>query len=1617
MKRKSLLIFLLTAVSATTVVAAAGCAKKHQHTYTWQSDAAMHRSECECGDKKDEGAHIDVLNNATSAEGADGKCDVCGRENYAVTFDVKGHGTAPEAQIVYSGGKAVKPSDLTDESGEYLFGGWFKDTECTVPFDFDATVSAAVTVYAKWEKDNRPVVTFNLKGHGKTPESQKLEVGGTATKPEDPEIDGWFFRGWHTDEECTTPFDFNTPVTSNITLYAKWEKDERRIVTFDTQGIGVAPERQKIEEGEKAVEPEPPAESGYTFGGWYSNSSCTYAFDFDKPVTGHVTVYAKWTVEVSFDMGGHGTAPDTQTVRVGTRAKAPTEPEANGFYFGGWYTDAELTQWFEFSDTITKATTLYAKWVYAYTKLEIGAASGEAFGNEQELKYAFKAATAGRYKLSLGIGASAKCRFTTDLDGEGVYFGAGCDAEEKYFDMTAGQIIVVTLCRGADVSDTAKINITVEVSLDEPLPAGWEDGEYTNGVKSLVINSTERTIEWNGTICPFTYIGGRKNEICFTYNETAMTGKLTAPNTFEIAGVSYMKVVPQRPVTLEEMSGTYKPADAAVGGVNILYIYPNGNGLVNDTTKYVLNSGGASFNAAKNMLMYGDPLTIYPILDDNDTVCGVRVIYGGGTAAEYTRTGEAPDEVPETLPLDLYVEYLGEIYSYKRTGTNFQYFNGSSATMTAYNKAENKYSLKIYVSRQGYKYFDLTLVGEGDNLSIEVRTNVVVDVIKVNGKDQEVIEYRLVDTLTKYVPVIHDFPADGAEQTLAAADFKKGYYYYRVLKTSGYLFSSNQKGLQIYYNLTESNLQNTANLVVFGETVQLTAGTIIGVAYPSSKPESVGFKVEEVIVYGTEENPYEAQFWPVNMTVANNKTYYAEFTAPADGRYRIITRNKGTSEMSKLMLYCEISGGCVDADGNPVANGNYFFNGAAWFYAGVRMENYAAFKAKFAADGDPLVQLTAGQKITIKLSIKTGVTAATIEIKDANAPEPTELTLVNGAGSITESGSYKYTKAFAEDVIGLTFEGGADFTVRCMGEAYTGKRLTLTATQLSAGFDIELAEGGTVDYTLEYAEGTQNKPLEVGIGVTDVDYLDDKPVWIKVTAPADNDLLFTLDTVYASGITFGFCYEYKGVKYGYTMSGTLCTPLSLTAIRLAAGESTVIKVYCSRDYSDYTSNPIIPVRVSIDNTPDFTENAETLNFVEGKTNNGVRPFDVSTVVSGSKNLHIADTDGNRLTIKAGKLFYIWLETGMIAAKRISSTEYRINWNAAKNFYFGIVSDEEQTISFHYEYRAGAVNNPLKIVTVNGEYTSDLSSSDTYFVFEKAGTYMVTAGGMVMLNDSTLELNTVFTANAGDIIICSSLRDTTKFTVKLTVAEELIGKYNYTDGEAKLLDLTAFAVDFGDGAYTLVAIDGDVYTYEKATGVTVELTLGETMLFGDKALTKRVVFTEAQAGSYTGTATVDDAVHKLQLSLKTDGTVTFVAGNQSFDALAEATEGGFVFTCNNETITLTFDASGNAVLDSAVFGEGIVLEQFFVYRGVITTENADKLEMTIELNGSLTKGKFSYNNLSALGDSHGCEITITENNGTYSYVDDNNWIKGTFTIEGNVLNLQAEGYGSGPLNKV
>ena len=51
-----------------------------------------------------------------------------------------------------------------------------------------------------------------------------MKDGETATKPADPTRTGFTFKGWYSDAGLTSAFNFNTAITKDTTLYAKWEK-------------------------------------------------------------------------------------------------------------------------------------------------------------------------------------------------------------------------------------------------------------------------------------------------------------------------------------------------------------------------------------------------------------------------------------------------------------------------------------------------------------------------------------------------------------------------------------------------------------------------------------------------------------------------------------------------------------------------------------------------------------------------------------------------------------------------------------------------------------------------------------------------------------------------------------------------------------------------------------------------------------------------------------------------------------------------------------------------------------------------------------------------------------------------------------------------------------------------------------------------------------------------------------------------------------------------------------------------------------------------------------------------------------------------------------------------
>ena len=212
-------------------------------------------------------------------------------EEYTVTFNAYGGFPTPDEQHVKSGEKAVLPVEPTLKG--YTFAFWYlgEDEQNATAYDFNTPVTENITLTAKWNI-NKYTVTFNSYGGTPVPPVQEVEYGLTATKPADPTLKGYTFAFWYLgeDEQNATAYDFNTPVTENITLTAKWNIN-KYTVTFNTDGGTPVPPAQEVEYGLTATEPAAPKKTGYTFDGWYLGDE---KYDFSAAVEQNITLTAKW---------------------------------------------------------------------------------------------------------------------------------------------------------------------------------------------------------------------------------------------------------------------------------------------------------------------------------------------------------------------------------------------------------------------------------------------------------------------------------------------------------------------------------------------------------------------------------------------------------------------------------------------------------------------------------------------------------------------------------------------------------------------------------------------------------------------------------------------------------------------------------------------------------------------------------------------------------------------------------------------------------------------------------------------------------------------------------------------------------------------------------------------------------------------------------------------------------------------------------------------------------------------------------------------------------------------------------------------------------------------------
>lgn len=147
---------------------------------------------------------------------------------YLLRYDLNGGTRAESAD--YSdhyyfkpkGGNTATVAAAPSRAG-YVFAGWQDAEGKLYAAGNTLTVDHDITLTAQWNK--LVTVSFDLCGHGGANiSSQTFVSGNKASEPTAPKEDGWVFGGWYTEKGCKYRFSFDSAVTSDITLYAKWDR-------------------------------------------------------------------------------------------------------------------------------------------------------------------------------------------------------------------------------------------------------------------------------------------------------------------------------------------------------------------------------------------------------------------------------------------------------------------------------------------------------------------------------------------------------------------------------------------------------------------------------------------------------------------------------------------------------------------------------------------------------------------------------------------------------------------------------------------------------------------------------------------------------------------------------------------------------------------------------------------------------------------------------------------------------------------------------------------------------------------------------------------------------------------------------------------------------------------------------------------------------------------------------------------------------------------------------------------------------------------------------------------------------------------------------------------------
>jgi uncharacterized repeat protein (TIGR02543 family) len=258
----------------------------------------------------------------------------------------------------------------------YNFAGWNTAADgLGSPFTAATTVSADITVYARWTATppGSYTITFDSQG-GSTVNPVTANAGTAVPAPTPPTKAGHTFLGWFSATAGGTLYSWPHTLNVSITLYAQWRDDtlpspQQHTITFDSQdGSPVNPVTANA--GTTVPAPTPPTKAGHTFLGWFSAAAGGTLYSWPHTLSASITMHAQWRDDtlpplqqhtITFDSHG-GSAVTAITANAETKLGQPGNPTKADNTFLGWFsaaTGGTLSSW---PHILSADITMHAQW-------------------------------------------------------------------------------------------------------------------------------------------------------------------------------------------------------------------------------------------------------------------------------------------------------------------------------------------------------------------------------------------------------------------------------------------------------------------------------------------------------------------------------------------------------------------------------------------------------------------------------------------------------------------------------------------------------------------------------------------------------------------------------------------------------------------------------------------------------------------------------------------------------------------------------------------------------------------------------------------------------------------------------------------------------------------------------------------------------------------------------------------------------------------------------------------------------------------------------------------------------------------------------------------------------